>query len=1037
MKISHFSIKHPTIITIILIALLVFAAFSFKDIPLEFINDINDATIRIVTIYPGASASDVESDVTNILEDNFVTLNDYKSMTSQSSNSFSQILITFKAGIDPYEMLPEIRYRVTRLMDDLPSNIQAEPYVFVGGANMLPVISFTVEGGKDIVKLSEYAKEELKPQINHISGVSNVNIINSEELEVNIRLRLDDLTSKKISVTNIYQILQASNIKLAIGDTYYQEKIIDLKFEGNFKDLDDIKNLPVGFQDNKIIRLSDVADVNIKKRSKDYTVESLTDSLLVINVTKRLDGNVVEISRELKKIFKSEEAIHDNITFSILSDDSDTTNVAIRSVLISGLLGLLMAVFVILIFLNDSRATIIVALSIPISILITIIEMRIFNISLNVLSITGMVIALGMIVDGSIVMIEQVYKYYHQRNRGLNENILLAADQVGPSIFGSIMTSIVVYFPLLFLSGLIGQILYDTSIVLIFALSSSFIVAVVIVTFLMSKILKETSDEIKVRLMDKLMMKLTQFYKKSLMWCINSYKFIIISAISLLLISIYAITALGFSFIPSVDAGVFDIYLTFPRGYNLETTREKSLIAMKQVKEIVPEAKSIVLFSGDNGNLLGENPPNSSIINLVLSDVNDRERGIKTIMLETQKELASSLFDCDIRVANGGIDKLLSFATDGGDYGITLISEDLDILYSEAKRLENEIIKHESVVSTTLNTEYDSSTIVLDMNHEYLSNLGLSSYEAGLTSLILFNGIDVGNYHLEDGKTYNIHLDSNIVNIPLTNDLLSNINIQSKSSETISFNTFSTIKVNKSLSSINHSDRVREITVKAKLVDENTAPITSYMNKYLRENPLEMGVSSKAAGILDLINDAIEPMIYAIMIAIFLVFFVMVVQFENFRQPIIIMATIPFCVIGVVLSLLFFNTTMSLISMLGFFALSGLVVNNGIILIDNYNQRREKNNTDNINLIIIQGSSSRLRPILMTTLSTMFGVIPMAITKGVGSELYAPLGQSIAGGLITSTLISLYLIPVIYYLVEKRKINKANSVKKEKKHEKK
>ncbi len=1029
MKISHFSIKHPTIITIILIALLVFAAISFRDIPLEFINDINEPSIRVITIYPGASAADVESDVTNILENNFVTLNNYKSMNSQSRNSFSQVMITFKAGVDPYEQLPEIRYRVTRLMDDLPKNIQAEPYVFVGGANMLPVISFTVEGGKDIVKLSEYARDELKPQINHIKGVSNVNIINSDDLEVNIKLRLDDLSSKKISITTIYQILEASNIKLAIGNTNYQEKSLDLKFEGNFKDIDDIKNLAVGYQDNSIIRLMDVADIKIERSEKEYYVDTLDQSLLVINITKRLDGNVVEISRELKKIFEREEALHDNISFSILSDDSNTTNVAIKAVLLSGLLGLLMAVFVILIFLNDSRATIIVALSIPISILFTIIEMRIFNISLNVLSITGMVIALGMIVDGSIVMIEQVYKYYSQRNRSLNENILLAADQVGPSIFGSIMTSIVVYFPLLFLSGLIGQILYDTSIVLIFALSSSFIVAVAIVTFLMSKILKETCDERKIRIMDKLMIKLTSFYKKTLMWCLNFNKFIIISSISLLLISVYAITALGFTFIPSIDAGIFDIYLEYPIGYDLDTTKEKSLKTIELLKEAIPEAESIVLFSGDNGNLLGENPPNCSRINLVLSDANEREREIKTIMLETQELLASSLFDCDITVANGGIDNLLSLATDGGDYGITLISEDLDLLYSEAKRLQKVLLNHESVVSTSLNTEYDSSTITLDMSHEYLSNLGLSSYEAGLTSLILFNGVDVGNYHLEDGETINIHLESDISDKPLTKELLSNINIINENNESISFNTFTEIKVNKALSSINHIDRVREITINSKLVDENTAPITSYMNKYLLENPLESGVTSKVAGILDLINDSIEPMIYAILIAIFLVFVVMVVQFENFRQPIIIMATIPFCVIGVVLSLLFFNTPMSLISMLGFFALSGLVVNNSIILIDNYNQRREKNKTSQINLIIIQGSASRLRAILMTTLSTMFGVFPMAIAKGVGSELYAPLGQSIAGGLITSTLISLYLIPVIYYLVEKKKINKENSVK--------
>jgi len=312
------------------------------------------------------------------------------------------------------------------------------------------------------------------------------------------------------------------------------------------------------------------------------------------------------------------------------------------------------------------------------------------------------------------------------------------------------------------------------------------------------------------------------------------------------------------------------------------------------------------------------------------------------------------------------------------------------------------------------------------MSHDFLNSVGVNSYEAGITSIILFNGVDAGIYHAKNGDQYTIKLESNMKDNPITPDSIAKMHTISASGEEISFASLSDIEINKAISTINHSDRAKQITINAKLVSEDTAPITFYVNNYLKENPLADGVSSKSGGIMQLIEESIKPLATALLIAIFLVFTVMVFQFENFRQPLIVMATVPFCLIGVVLGLLSFGSTMSIVSVLGLLSLSGIVVNNGIILIDYFNQKRalEKDNEENLRKIVLQGAASRLRPILMTTLSTMFGVIPMAVATGIGSELYAPLGQSIAGGLITSTLISLFIIPTIYYVIEKKVINK-------------
>lgn len=1027
MKISHFSVKHPTIISMILVALLVFAGYSFTGMPLEFLSNINRPSATIVTIYPGASASDVESDVTKILEDDFVTLPNYKSMDSESHNSYSMITVNFNDGIDPYDQLAEIRYRVSQLLDDLPDNIQGEPNVFVGGANMLPVITLTLQGGEDIAQLTTYCENELKPLINHIPGVSTVTVLNKKELEVNVKLRLDDLAAKGISVATVYKSLQAGNVKLPIGDGEYQGRTIDVRYEGNYKTLSDIKSLPVGIYNNVIIRVSDVADVSFSYPENEYYVDSPQGSLLVVQITKRTEGNVVDISNELKTLLEKESSRNGNaITFDIISDDSKTTKVAIQTVLNSGLSGLLMAVLVILLFLGDLRATLIIALSIPISILLTLIEMNISGMSMNVLAIAGLVVALGMIVDGSIVMLEQVYRYYRERKREKEKNILIAADEVGPSIFGSVITTIVVYIPILMLNGLIGQLLHDISLVLIFALSSSFLIAVGIVTFLMNKILKPVPKIPRKRLFDKIMNSLEKGYNHALNWSINTYRYVILLSILVFSFSLYIITALGFTFLPSVDTGEFDIYMKYPQGYNLEKTREKTLNAMELVYASIPETKSMVIYSGDNGDFSGQHPANYSHTHIVLKDLEYRDRKVQEIILETQKLLSSKVVDCTTTVTNGGIDQLIGYVSGGGGYGLTLVSEDLDLLYSEAKRIENEIKKDSSVVSTSLNTDFDSSTLIIDMSHDFLNSVGVNSYEAGITSIILFNGLDAGIYHAKNGDQYTIKLESNMKDNPITPDSIAKMHIISASGKEISFASLSDIEINKAISTINHSDRAKQITINAKLVSEDTAPITFYVNNYLKENPLADGVSSKSGGIMQLIEESIKPLATALLIAIFLVFTVMVFQFENFRQPLIVMATVPFCLIGVVLGLLSFGSTMSIVSVLGLLSLSGIVVNNGIILIDYFNQKRalEKDNEENLRKIVLQGAASRLRPILMTTLSTMFGVIPMAVATGIGSELYAPLGQSIAGGLITSTLISLFIIPTIYYVIEKKVINK-------------
>ena len=1059
MKVSEFSVKHPIIITMLLLVLIAFGFYSLSGMRTEFMEDISMPQAIVYTVYPGASAEDVESDITKVLEDSFVTLPHFKAIDSTSSNSVSWITITYADGYDPYDQLTELRNRISELMQKLPSGISGEPRALVGGMSMLPIISFSASAGQDSARLTQYLKDELTPLLTQIDGVSEVSIGGGKELAVNIKLDIDSLTSKGIAVSTVYQVLNYGNVSLPLGNASYQDRSIQVRYAGGFNSLDDIKNLPVGVGDGTtIIRLSDVADVSLSYPEPKTYVSDGRVPLTIVNVTKRLDGDTTKIIKKVKKaIAECEKNTNGAVKFHIISDDSRQVKASLKAVIKSGAFGVLFAVLVILLFMADWRATLTISLSIPLCILFSLIGLRVLNISLNLMTLSGLVISLGMVVDGSTVMLDQIYRYYRRRNSETGEleytvtqSIYKGWDEVSASILASATTTIVVFIPIALLGGLIGSVLHAVAVTIILAIFSSFFVAVIIVPYLLKQFLSEQGPKIrnKPRKFDQIMEKVERGYRKLLVLSLDNRGFVLLIAVFLLVFSGFIALRLGITFIPSTDSGDFYISAEFPIGTQKEETHEKMLIAQELLYQYVPEIDNVVIYEGqgDTANFTSVSTPHITYTHVVLVPVSERKRNVHEIMLQIQEIWAAVLPDSKVSIQNGGFDKLVGYVSDGGGYGITLISEDLDVLYETAVKIKEHLEADPEVVTAKLDTDFDTTTMVIDMSQEYLSSLGITSYEAGITSAILFQGMDCGRYKdLESGRRYDLRITSNITDQNITSDTISNLHIVTQNGQNVSFANLSDIRVEKSISQINHSDRAKKITITASLVGEDTSGVSQRVNQFIAANPLPNGVHSKAGGIMALIGDMIVPMISALIIAIFLVYTVMVIQFERFRQPLLIMVTIPFCFIGVVAGLLMFGSTLNLLSLLGLISLAGVVVNNGIILVDYINQLRkqrrevlarakgwqdkdgdwhielnEEEADELLKTSVLDGSASRIKPILITTLTTLLGDIPMAVAKGEGSELYASMGQAIAGGLLTSTLITLILIPVIYYMSEKK-----------------
>ena len=582
MKVSEFSVKHPIIISMLLIVLIAFGFYSLSGMRTEFMEDISMPQAIVYTVYPGASAEDVENDITKILEDSFVTLPHFKAIDSTSSNSLSWILITYADGYDPYDQLTELRNRISELVEQLPSGISGEPRALVGGMSMMPIISFSASAGEDTARLTQYLEDELTPLLTQIDGVSQVSIAGGKELTVEIKIDVDALTSKGIAVSTVYQVLNYGNVNLPLGNASYQDRSIQVRYAGGFNSLEDIKNLPVGLGDGStIIHLSDVAEVSLSYPEAKTTVSDGRVPLTIVNVTKRLDGDTTKIIKKVKKaIAECEKNTNGAVQFHIISDDSRQVRASLKAVIQSGILGVVFAVLVILLFMADWRATLTISLSIPLCILFSLIGLRILDISLNLMTLSsGLVISLGMVVDGSTVMLDQIYRYYKRRDSETGEmeytvtqSIYKGWDEVSASILASAATTIVVFIPIALLGGLIGSVLHAVAVTIILAIFSSFLVAVVIVPYLLKLFLSEKGPKIrnKPRKFDQLMSKIERGYRKVLEIALNNRAFVVLIAVFLLVFSGFIALRLGISFIPSTDSGDFYISAEFPMGTEKE-----------------------------------------------------------------------------------------------------------------------------------------------------------------------------------------------------------------------------------------------------------------------------------------------------------------------------------------------------------------------------------------------------------------------------------------------------------------------------------
>lgn len=1029
MKIAQLSIHHRAAVAILVAVVFLLGVLSWQKMNKELIPNISMPTIYIAIPYEGASADQINEKITRILEDEFSTMPNLTEIAATNFSGAALILLTFDDSVDLYSKILDVREVINQNKGRLPEDIR-EPVITFGGATDIPIFSFAVISELEFEEVVRFANEDLIPEISHIDGVAKVEIEGFKNKQVNITLRMDDLSANGVSALEVYGALSTKSVSIPAGYATFQKKKVSLKTVSESDNLEEIRSIIVGSANGVPITLENVADVEFAYNEKKKEITTDGKEVVVVSVKRRSDGNAVSIIESTKEILDRLKGSKGNLEFLVLEDDSTMVINSINSIITSAFLGVVLAVLIIVLFLRDSRSTIIIGTSIPLSILCSIVCMKIFGISINFLSLCGITVALGMVVDNSIVVFESIFSH---KQRGLNAP--QASEEgsrvVGGAIVASTTTTACVFIPLLFLGGIAGIFFKDIALTLVFAISASMITAVTVVPSMCSRFLQGENRwhtprflHLAGEFVENTLNRLTAFYGKGLALALSHRKEVFIMAILVLIITGLLISMMGVIFLPPTDYSNIKLEVTVPGSYTFEQSKKKVLEIEEKIVELMGDDLERRVFFVNNERTDDVFFMNAAAINatLFLKPVNQRKKSSMEWIETLNDTVGKEVTDCEIKFLNGGLDYLLQFVI-GGDkiYSVAIEGNDIDIMYKTATQIENLLKQDPEIYKTSKSMDLGSKEAVIRLDPDRMGTMGIDSKQAAFTTRLLFSNTSVGVLS-QEGELYDMVLSSDYSQKPISAESLENIYIRNMMNGFSALATFSEISFENVATKIQRQNRKNIITVVGYADTNDLGGIQRRMNAHFSKMNLPQGVSWKTTGAGKIVTDMIGDILQALAVAVFLVYAVMVIQFNRFSQPFIILFSIPFCLIGVIMGLLIFGSQISMIAFLGIIALAGIVVNNAIVLVDYINLLRVERALP-LRKAIIEGCQNRLRPILMTTLTTLFGILPLAFARGNGSEVYAPLGQAIFGGLFSSTAITLILIPLLYDALESRKEN--------------
>ena len=997
MTLAGLSIRRPVATTMLMISMMFIGLIAMFSMKSEMLPNMNIPVVTIRTSWNGAVPEDVETQITKKIEEVLPNVEGIDKIESTSQYGMSTIVVKFDYGIDADSKVTDIQREVSRLVNDLPDDADTPVVkkVEAGVGNLTMVVSVS---GASRMELNTALENYLKPRLESLTGIGEVNIFGTPDKQVQIQVNGDKLAAFGMSPMELYQMIGSSSQSIPLGTIDTGKKQIVARFMGETNYIDQIQNIILRSNGN-ILRVKDIADVVL-------TTEDPTDigyfngkENIVLVIEKSSDGSTIDLNNAARKVLEDVKSVMPPGTeFNIMLDTSEDIVKSISSIGSSALQALVLATIVLLLFLKNIRATVLISIALPVSVIFTFAFLALNGTSLNLISLMGLSLGVGMLTDNSVVVIDNIYRHMTE----LKSPVMAAADdgttEVTMSVIASSLTTMVVFIPVLFIPGIAREIFRDLSFSIIFSNLAALIVSLTLMPMVASRFLSNKQNITKE---GKIFTAVKEKYLVVINWAVKHRVKTIIIPIVLFVIVVFGLGRfLKIQFMPKQDQGRYSVVAELGKGVDIERAEEIG----RKIEEIVKANKNTQTYFS-----LIQN--DTVAVNVEIGKKDTRDESVFEIIDEIRPSVEK------IPGIRPNLSEDFQMRSPQRDVEFDIVGPNLDELKVIGKQVMAHMVKYPGAVDVTSTVDAGNEEARVVLNREKIRSYGINPVTVGQTISYFVLGGDRGDTLTVKTGTEEIDV---LIRLPKDKrkDVsdLSNLNIKIGNGQFVKLSDLATIEMAEGSPEINKTDRIYSVTVSANDGGVGLANIQSEMLKAFKEQNPPSSISYKWGGDSENLADASTQLGAALAISIFLIYALLASQFENFVFPIIIIGSIPLALIGVVIGLLVTNQPIDVMVMIGIIMLAGVVVNNAIVLIDFIKMTRERGSDRET--AVIESCRTRLRPILMTTMTTVFGMLPLAMGMGEGSEIYRGMAITTMFGLSFSTLLTLVVIPIFYTLVE-------------------
>ena len=1009
MKFAQTFIKHHVMTILLYILVVVFGFYSFQNLPLALMPSMEVPAAVVYATYPGAGPEDIEQQVTKKLEGAVAGLSGLDTLQSTSSENMAMLVIQFTNHTDMDQAMTDLRDKVAQVKSQLPDDA-SDPTVMSIDIDSMPVVQVALRGN-DLASLQSIAEDEIQPALERLDGVASVDISGGYEQEIAVHTDASRLKGYNLTISSIGQQLGADNIAIPGGELDNGSQTLAVRTDGEYSSIDDVKNALISLPAGGTVRLSQIADVSMQPKDQDAISKVDGEECIILSVNKQSGSNTAQIAELAKAEFDSLLKSNDSLQWNIVMDQSDYINMTVNNAIQNIWMGVLFAAIVLFLFLRDLGATLAVTIAMPCCILFTFLIMNVLGITLNMMSLGGITLGVGMIVDNSIVVLENIFTYRADGYDRMDACTKGTGEVIG-AVIASTLTTVAVFLPIALSGGMAGMMFKEFCITIVALLLSSLIISVTLVPLLCYFLLGGTKQQsIKPQgsgatpITEK---PLSRAYRSSLNFLITHRWAGIALTVVICIVSVLSVSQAGMELIPEMDEGQVSVTVSMPNGSTMEDTAAiEDRIAAIAV-DTIPELEQIYYSTGSSTSIVSSSSGASITISLV--DLDQRDRSSADIAKQLRHDL-QDIAGCELTVSTSST---MSMSTDS-DISVELTGDDYDRLAETADDLANQISALPDAINVESSAGEQTPRVAVKINRENASRFGLSATAIGGLVRGELTGSTATTLRM-NGEEYDVTVAGD-EDVATSLDALRSMQIPTMTGGTVPLSMVADVYTELSPQSIVRKNQKETVTItgESESGDSNAikAAVDDIVAKYELPDGVEVGEGDTAAS---QIAETTGTLMLALAVAIMLVYFILATQFNSFSLPIAIMLILPIGLLGSMILLWPTGNHVSMVALLGVIILAGTVVNSSIVLIDYTLQRRQRG--EDKNTAILNACPRRVRPVLMTAMTTILGLVPMVCSSGEGSEMMKPMGVVMMTGMVISTIATLFITPVYYSLTD-------------------